>query len=209
MTDESQEPIESVEEEPTLEDLSKEFSVEEEVKQFEAKPETQAQQQFQPDPIADPDAWNQYSRQQAESISQLSQNYEKLTEKLNSYETQLLQQKVDLDVGKAVSKINEKLNVEPEMAEMALRMTYEKDPNFKKIWDNREANPKAFEKSLGVIANKYSKMFSVKQDPQLTENQMAAKKSLQTSNQKPQTDDYPNWDSQADFDQWWEEHRRG
>jgi len=213
MTDEIVETAETVEEAPTtLEDISQEFNVEEQVSNFQAQPQQvqQPQDTWQPDPISDPEAWNQYSRQQADSISGLDNTVKSLTEKIQTYEQRLEQERIDADVNNAVAKVNEKLGVDPDMAEVALRMEYEKNPAFKKIWDNRSQNKAAFNKALGVIADKYSTKFAVKQDHQLTENQLAAKKSLQTMAKTPQSQS-SEWDnlSEQEFAQRWDSMRRG
>jgi len=211
MTDEIVETAETVEDAPaTLEDISQEFSVEEQVSNFQAQPEQAQQQNWSPDPISDPDAFNQYNRQQADSLNNLNDTVQSLNTRIEGYESKLAQQKVDADIDSAVAKVNEKLNVDPKMAEVALRMEYDKDPHFKKIWDNREQNKSAFDKALSVIADSYSTKFAVRQDSQLTENQLAAKKSLQTMNKTTTTQD-SKWEnlSESEFSQKWDEMRRG
>jgi len=209
---ESVEPTETVEAAPeTLETISQEFNVEEQVNNFQAQPEQAQQQNWSPDPISDPDAFNQYNRQQADSLNALNTTVENLASQVKGYEDQAAQQKADADVSSAVAKVNEKLGVDPDMAEVALRMEYDKNPAFKKIWDNRGQNKAAFDKALDVVADKYSSKFAIKQDSQLTENQLAAKKSLQTMAKTSQSDTNSEWDglSQADFDAKWQNQMRG
>ena len=215
-TSESVEPTESVEQQapaPSLDDIAKEFSVEEQVSQFQAQPEQQGQQyqQYIPDPISDPDQYNQYVRQQSSAMDNVSKTVKELSEKLSAHENRMVQQQVEADLNRAVATVNKKLGVENEMAEIALRMEYEKNPSFQKIWDNRNKNPQAFEKALDVVADKYSQKFSVRQDPQLTANQMAAKKSLQTMNKSPAEDHNSKWDNMApgEFEREWERMKRG
>lgn len=218
MTDEIAETIETAPEADTqtLEDISSEFSVEEQVSNFQASPEQpaqaeQPQQNWTPDPISDPDAYSQYANQQASTLNTLSQSITTLSEKLTAQEQQLAQQKIDADVGSAVAKVNEKLGLDPKMTEIALEHEYRDNPAFKKIWDNRAQNPKAFDKALGVVSDKFSSVFSVSQDHQLTQNQLAAKQSLKTMGKTAQTDKNSEWEglSSADFDQKWNEMRRG
>ena len=219
---ESVTPSETATEAPTdnLEALAQEFNVEEQINNFQAKPEQQlnqqqwapqSQQPWLPDPIADPDGFINFSRQQVESLSKLDNTVKSLTDKIQSYEQQTLQQKIDADVERAVSKVNEKLKVDPMLAEIALEKMYRTDTNFKKIWDNRDKNPKAFDKALDVLANKLAPTFSVRQDPQLTENQLAAKKSQQTMASTAKADNNAEWEglSEAEFWQKWNAHKRG
>jgi len=214
MTDETDNAVETATEAEaqTLDDISQEFSVEEQVSTFQAQPEQATQEQnWQPDPISDPDAFNQYSRQQASDLSTLSSTVQSLNDKLTAQENQLTQNKLDADVESAVAIVNEKLGVDPKMAEIALEHQYRDDAAFKRIWDNRAQNPAAFKKALSVVADKLSGVFSVSQDHQLTQNQLAAKQSIKTMGKTPQVDANGEWEglSNSDFDAKWNEIRRG
>lgn len=197
----------------TMEDISNEFSVEEQISNFQAQPEREynQQQSWTPDPISDPDAYSQYARQQADSLNKLNTTVKSLTDKLTAQEQSLAQQKIDADVQSAVATVNEKLGVDPKMAEIALEHQYRDDPAFKKVWDNRAQNPKAFQKALGLVADKLSNIFSVTQDHQLTQNQLAAKQSIKTMGKTAAVDKNSEWEglSGADFDQKWNEMKRG
>lgn len=211
-TSESTTPVETVEDAPTLESISEEFNVEEQTQSFQAQPEVQQQEnkQFAPDPISNPEAFDQYAQQQSQQLTSLNDAVTQLTGKLQKQEDQLVQDKVKADVASAVATVNEKLGVDPSMAEIALKHEYENNSSFKKIWDNRGQNKAAFDKALGVVADKYSGMFAVKQDHQLTENQLAAKQSLQAMSKTP-TKQESDWDnlSGTEFEAKWNEMRNG
>lgn len=218
MTNETVEAVETATEAeaPTLDDISQEFSVEEQVSTFQAQPDQAIaqqnyQQSYQPDPISDPDAFNHYSRQQAESLNTLNTTVQTLADQVQSYEKRISQQKVDADVESAVATVNKKLGADPKLTEIALEHQYRDDPAFKKIWDNRSQNPKAFEKALDVVADKLSGIFNVSQDHQLTANQLAAKQSLKTMAKTPHVDSNSEWEglSSAEFDAKWNETKRG
>lgn len=214
MTDETDEAVETATEADTqtLDDIAQEFSVEEQASNFQAQPVQQRQEykpSYSPDPISDPDAFTSYTQQQAEALNSLSTTVQSLNEKLSSQEQQLMQQKINADVESAVAKVNEKLGVDPKLAEIALEHQYRENPAFKKIWDNRAQNPKAFEKALGKVADKLTTLFSVSQDHQLTQNQLAAKQSLKTMGKTAKLDANSEWDglSQAEFERKWQENR--
>lgn len=214
MTNETDEAVETATEAETLslDDISQEFSVEEQVSNFQASPEqAQPSPTWLPDPISDPDAYTEYSRAQAESLNKLNQTVQGLTSKVQTYEQQLAAQKLSADVESAVATVNEKLGVDPKLAEIALEHQYRDDPAFKRIWDNRAQNPAAFKKALGVVANKLSDTFAVKQDHQLTQNQLAAKQSLKTMAKTSQPNANSEWEglSSSEFEQKWNEMRRG
>jgi len=223
-TNESAEPVETTTEDTTesLDEIASSFNVEDQASQFQAQPQQPAPapepqfNQYQnqsgiPDPISNPDGYDFYMQQQAQQSSQIQQTLNQLAEKVQGYEQQATQQKVDADVEKAVSVINSKLNVDPQMAEVAMEVEYRNNPAFKKIWDNRDKNPAAYNKALGVIADKWSSKFANKADPQLAENVRAAKTSQQTMANAPATDKDDEWSnlSPGEFALKWSQTKNG
>lgn len=214
MTEEnSNETVEAVETTvaPSLDDIASEFKVEEQINNFVAKPQPQQEvrEMHTPDPIADPEGFTRYARQQSDVLRTVNDTVQNLTQKVSEYERQISQQKLDAEVDKAVSRINKKLNVEPLVAEIYLEKEYRTNPSFKKIWDHRHQNNKAFEKALDILADKGVPKFSIKQDPQLTENQLAARKSQKTMANSPKTPE-SEWDnlSNSEFEARWNQFRR-
>jgi len=218
-TSQSEAPAEITQEEapsPSLDEIANEFSVEEQANQFQAQPQQtapapQPEPSFEnsqlniPDPTYDPDGYNRFMQQQASQTNQINSVVTSLAEKVNGYEQQLAQQKVDADLGKAVEHINSKLKVDPDMAETALEVEYRKNPSFQKIWNNRDSNPQAFKKALDVVADKWAGKFATRADDQLVENVRAAKTSQQTLAKAPQEDPYAHLSdmSPGEFDRWW------
>lgn len=163
----------------------------------------------------DPEGYKRFVAQQSLMSSQLQTSLSTLNQRLEAFERQQVQAKVDADIQRAVTKVNEKLKVDPMLCEIALDKMYRTDANFKRIWDNREKNPAAFEKALDIVSQKLSPMFQVRQDPQLTENQRAAQASQRTM-ASTQKSDVPsgqealyNASNAADFDKAWEAFKRG
>ncbi len=218
-TDQSKQPDESgstetAPETQTLEDIAKEFSVDEQITNFTAQPNQQVQQPYQPpsdpgqyvpDPVTDPEGYNRYTQQQQVVTNQVQGTLRELNNRINQFEQQTELAKVDADVQKAVVHVNQKLGVDPELAEIALEKAYRNDPSFQRIWNNRDKNPAAFKKALDVVADKYQTLFNIQTDPQLVENQRAAKASQKTmaTTAKEHADD--KWEnlSDAEFEQQW------
>lgn len=212
-TEEAQSGNETEVQTQSLDDIANEFGVEEQAQQFQAQPQQrqqeQAPQQYQesgiPDPTYDPDGYTRYMQSQAAQLHQFNQAFEELANKVNGYEQMMAQQKVDADLSQAVNHINQKLSVEPEMAEVALEIEYRKNPAFKRIWDNREKNPAAFNKALDLISDKWSGKFATRADAQIAENVRAAKTSQQTLASTQQQDKDEEWSglSPAKFERKW------
>ena len=225
-TNESQAPVETPQEAPapSLDEIANEFSVEEQANQFQAKPEPQQtvepsfqnQPNFQnqydpgiPDPTYDPDGYTRYMMQNSQKLDQYGNVINGLVEKISSYEQQMVQQKVDADLSKAVEHINQKLNVEPDLAETALEIEYRKNPAFQKIWNNRDKNPAAFQKALDLVADKWTGKFATRTNDQLVENVRAAKTSQQTLAKSQPDDPYEDIAdmSEGEFQSWWSKQK--
>lgn len=197
---------------PTLEDVAKKYNVEEEVKNFNPQVQQPAQPtqpqaverpfvNTVPDPITDPDGWNKY---QAYQRTVIDGTLRELTQTVSEIRKEKEQEKLNVEVNKAVTRVNEKLKIDPVYAEIMLEKKYRDDRIFKRIWDNRHTNPKALEEALDVVASEGSKVFQVRSDPQLVENQRAAKASQKAmaTTQAKSGPDVENM-SAVEFDRWW------
>ena len=133
-----------------------------------------------------------------------------ITNSVTEIKRQAEQDKLNTEVNKAVERVTEKLKIEPVYTEILLEKRYRDDKVFKRIWDNRKTNPKALEEALDVVASEASKVFQVRSDPQLIENQRAAKasqKAMSSSQPKSDTDAVMNM-SDGEFDRRWAKNRR-
>ena len=216
ITQQSQSPAETAvpaAETQTLESIAKELSVTEQAQQFtSAVPQYQPQYQqpvqqqaFRaPDPITDPEGYNRFLLQQTQTLTELSQATKSLTDKYQSWERTTQEQRINQDVDKAVTRVNEKLKVDPMLAEIALEKMYRTDANFKRIWDNRERNPQAYERALDVVADKLVPMFNTRQDQKIAGDIRAAKTSQQsmaTTRTQGVNDGVPT--DPAEFQRYW------
>src|SRR3990167_1334920 len=215
-TQQSEAPVETEVTEatqPTLADVAKKYNVEEEVKNFQPQVQQPVQQPSYapqptvPDPITDPDAWGKY---QAHQATILNGTLRELTNSVSEIKRNAEQERLNSEVNKAVSRVTEKLKIEPIYTEILLEKKYRDDKIFKRIWDNRATNPKALEEALDVIASESSKVFQVRPDPQLVENQRAAKasqKAMSSTQIRSDESEVLNM-SDGDFDRWWAKNRR-
>lgn len=214
------EPAVSTTPEQSLETIAKDFSIEEQATQFQAQPQpavtapVQAYQQQIPDPVIDQEGYRRYMQGQTQMHEQIRGTISTLNKRLEDFERQQTQTKIDADVNHAVTKVNEKLKVDPLMAEIALEKLYRTDVNFKRIWDNRDKNRAAFDKALDVVAQKLSPTFAVRQDPQLTENKRAAQQSQRTMASTSKSDipaghEGLHSDNPVEFERAWESFKRG
>ena len=197
----------------SLKAIASEFMVEEQARQFTATPSAPAptpQVQYIPDPVTDQDGYKAWALMQSQRHQQLDTTLRDVSSKITAFEQRMQQQKIDADVDRAVDIVNQQWKVEKDFAEVHLEHEYRKNPSFKRIWDNRDRNPEAFEKALKVVAEKRSAMFQVRQDPQIAENVRAAQSSQRTmattAKQRPE-DEAPN--DPREFDAWWRAKARG
>lgn len=213
-------PSETPEQVPTLDDVIGEFSVSTQPSyQPQAAPEPkqspQTVQQYPAtfDPL-DPESVTRYAQANAQGYTALTSQIQDLSSKLTQYEQSQAQAKIEADIQSAVQKVNKDLNADPMMVELALEKFAREKPGFKAIWDNRNSNPKAYDKALSAISKELQGKFAVRPDPQLIENTRAAKSSQQSLSSK-QTYDNPieeklaKADSPAEFDRIWSQMRGG
>lgn len=199
--------------EPTLEQIAKEIPVEEQVRQFDARPAVPAQQyqpQYQqpqqpyvPDPITDQEGYKRWVLSQHQVTQQFDGALREISREITEFKRAKEQERIEADISSAVTKVNEKLKVDPMYAELALDREYRTNPTFKFIWDNRHRNPQALDKAIGVLSTKFAGVFQVRQDPQLTENVRAAQSSQQSmaAPRQPQDNGVPT--DPAEFSRYW------
>jgi len=177
-------PTPSTSPDDALRNIASEFSVEEQVKSFTATPSPvtvhQPQQFYAPDPVTDPEGHKRYMTEQFNAGTQLRSTLDTVLNEVNNFKQTFQQQKVNADVDRAVQVVNAKVKGDPELVEAMLNIEYTKNPTFKKIFDNRDRNPFAYEKALGIIADKFVPKFQIRQDPQIAENVRAAQSSQRT-----------------------------
>jgi hypothetical protein len=208
----SAQPVESTETQAndttsqTLEDIAKKYSIEDQAKSFTAKPENSFQspplpEQRIPDPVVQPDEWSKYHLNQSAYVNQ---NLQKMAGTVDEMRRAMETERLNAEVNKAVARVNDKLKIDPKYAEILLEKEYRDNRIFQRIWDNRYVNPKALDEALDVIANSSANVFQTRSDPQLVENQRAAKASqraMSTTNKQP-NDEIANM-TDSEFDRWW------
>lgn len=216
---ESQETASAPTEQPSFEDIAKKYSIEEQTASFTAQPAPQFQpaqsqpqptpQPYQPqipDPVVNPDAWAQFHAQQNQ---QFNSTLKTIADSVQEMRRQQAQERLNADVDQAVTRVNQKLNMDKDHTEVLLEVEYRKNPVFRRIWDNRHAKPEALNEALDVLASKTASKFQVRSDPQLIENQRAAKtsqKAMASTRQQAPGEDIMNMPD-GDFQAWWNRNR--
>lgn len=219
----SEAPVESTEtasaptEQPSFEDIAKKYSIEERTAEFKAQPQQQFPVQSQPqpqqpftpqipDPVSNPEEWGRYQYQQ---YNDFNNNLKSIAESVTEMRRQQAQERLNADVNQAVDRVSSKLNMDKDFTEVLLEVEYRKNPAFRRIWDNRYSKPDALNEALDVISSKASTRYQVKSDPQLMENQRAARTSQKAMASTKQQN--PNQDvmdmSDSDFQAWWAQNK--
>lgn len=194
MTDETQASESQPEVTETIESIASQFNVPTAPVQPQAAEPAAPSYQAPPsyvDPL-DENQWKSYQDASRQQQTALQSQVQELTSKLTQYEQSQMEQKVTADIKSAVDKASELSGLDnKDYVEFKLEKRAQDDANFKKIWENREANPQALEKALGIIANEIKGELDFKQDPQLAENHRAATQSQQSSG-NPQESEHSN-----------------
>lgn len=183
---------------PTLDSVYQEFNVEEQAASFQPQSQPPVAQPAAP-AFKVPDAFDPnfqaYQAQIANGLTALNQRTSEALSKLNAIEQRAAQQQTEADIKTAVGKIAEKSGLDPKFAEVAFQLKAKEDPRLLQIWNNRGKNPKALEKALEAVSSEFKQTYTVRQDPQLVENQraVAASRNSMATTQKQSPND--EWDS--------------
>jgi hypothetical protein len=174
---------------PSLDDVYKTFNVESEAQSFQPQREQRQAAPVQqnpvsvPDPVLDPNGYKSWASQQHEFTKQA---LSKLHGELTQFRVERLKQREEADIKTAVQTFKQVAgeDVDEDIAEVALGQKARKDPRFLAVYQNREKNPAAWNAAVKAYANEFKGKHSFKVDPQLAENQRAAKQSTQGSQTK-------------------------
>ena len=206
----SQEQPESTPE-VSLDDVYKEYGVEQQAQQFHAAtapmpylPQAPEVPNI-PDPVTDVDAFRQWQTNQFHQNNSLQNTLQELNGRFQQISQAEARRQVETDVKTAVDVVNKRLGADPQMIEVALDLEARRDPRFLKLWEGRHQNPQAWSKALDAWGRKMDGKFSVRADPQLAENQRAAKVSQQALGGQRQSNSNEEWDNlpAGDFEHRW------
>lgn len=192
----------SPQEQPSpLEKVYTDFKIEDQAASFQPQQQAQPVQQQAPVVPKAPDPFDpnfqQYVGGLAQSTALLNSSLHQTQAQLTAMQQQIARERVEADISKAVGKITEKAGIEPEIAEVALEAKARQDQRFRSVWENRHKNPKAFEAAINAVAMEFQQKFTVRQDPQLVENQRAVKASQQQMATTTKTDKNDEWASMS------------
>ena len=167
-----------------LEKVYADFKIEDTASQFQPQSQEPAAPPVTPAPkVPDPFDPNfaAYQAQLAQGVTALSQATNQAVQKLTALERQIQHREVEADIKQAATALAEKSGLKPKIAEVAMEARAREDARFAAIWRNRKQNPKALAAAIDALSGELKEEYSVKQDPQLLENQRAVKASQQQS----------------------------
>jgi len=176
-----------------LEKVYTDFKIEADAAEFKPQPKQDSPQVQAPVAPKVPDPFDPnfgaYQQQLATGLTALNQAIADTKGQLTNMQQQLTYERTEADIKQAVGTIVEKSGLKPSIAEVALQAKARDDPRFRAIWNNRAKNPVALKAALSAVADEFQAEFTVKQDPQLVENQRAiqASRNAMATTQK-QTD---------------------
>lgn len=206
-----------VEAEPTLDDVYKSAGVDESpIQSATNQPDQPAPHQAQtqiaatpPDPY-DTDAHKAYLQNLASGQANMAQGLNVVAQFLNQQQQAQAKAKLEADLSSAVETVNKVVNhPNPKVIEAMLDAEARGDVRFKKLWDNRDKNPQAWNNALRAASSKFAKELEVKVDPKLRQAQQIRRASQGAMATTDATDESENaqWDnlSTDDFDRKWQQ----
>jgi hypothetical protein len=183
-----------------LEKVYSDFGIEDQAATFQPQSPAPAQPAAPapaPAPFKAPDPFSPefatYQAQLASGVSSLHQSLQQTRQQLTQLDQQLNKRQVEADIKQAVGVIAEKAGIEADIAEVALEAKARSDPRFLQVWNNRSKNPKAFQAALQAVSTEFAQKYTVRQDPQLVENQRAVAASRNTMATTQKTTEQDKW----------------
>jgi hypothetical protein len=179
-----------------LEKVYTDFKIEADAAEFKPQPKQDSPQVQAPAPkVPDPfdPNFGAYQQQLATGLTALNQALADTQGRLTNMQQQLTYERTEADIKQAVGTIVEKSGLKPSIAEVALQAKARDDPRFRAIWNNRTKNPVALKAALNAVAEEFQAEFTVKQDPQLVENQRAVQASRNAMATTQKQSDQDKW----------------
>ena len=122
----------------------------------------------------------EFIKQQSQRFDEIAGKAEESMKTVNELAESEQRRVLNEAVDNAVEKINDGVDGDKALADTFLNSQYQRDPNFKKVFDNRNENPEAYEKALGLLKTEWASMNQKSIDPQVAENQRALRESQQS-----------------------------
>jgi hypothetical protein len=201
--------------EPALEDVYKQFNVEGVAKSFNVAPQPEPAQPAYvppvPDPALDVDGFQKWAGQIQTSDAEMKQTLRSVSEQLSQFTNAQQTREIEADIKSAISKLQEKVDVDPELLESVLDARARRDEKFRAVWENRKDKPDVLDAALNALGSEISKKFSVRTDPQLAENTRAMKASRDQMSTTRKSKPNEEWEglSEADYQRKWDQLVRG
>ncbi|MHA2066708.1 MAG: hypothetical protein ACXABY_20240, partial [Candidatus Thorarchaeota archaeon] len=146
-----------------------------------------------PDPVTRTDEFKKYLSGQSNEVKGIRAELRETIDLLKGAaqkEARASEEKAIQGITKEIAEeIGEGTN--QKLVEAALGLKYRDDLNFKKIWNNRDQNPEAFNRAMAIVSNEIKGMFNRTVDPQVQENIRAMEKSTNKSTNRSKAPDAP------------------
>jgi hypothetical protein len=210
-----QEQVDTAPSEPALEDVYKQFNVEGVAKSFNAAPQPEPKQQAYvppvPDPALDVDGFQRWAGQIQTSDAEMKQTLRSVSQQLSQFTNEQAMREVEVDIKSAIGKLQEKVDVDPELLESVLDARARRDDKFRAVWENRKQKPEVLDAALNALGSEISRKFSLRSDPQLTENTRAMKASRDQMSTTRKSSPNEEWEglSPVDYQRKWDQLVRG
>lgn len=187
----------------SLESLASEFQTQESLPPQRSEETSEARPKFE----TPQDALKWLAQEHSKTRNELTSISSKLREK--EQQDWMNEQVAALD--DAIKTVGSEVeDLDPMFIEGALHTIYNRDENFKKIFNNRKQNPAAYKKALGLIAEQVRSKLTTKHDPDVAAGKRAMeqlKRSSRSGKSQPENK-YANM-SAAEFDRAWESLKSG
>lgn len=181
-----------------LEKVYSDFKIEETAQSFEQSPQP-AKQESQPQVATKFDPFDPNFSAHMQNVSKAAleahTTLQQTRQELGSLRQELRNERVEAAIKTAVGNLVEGTGIKPKIAEVAMEAKAREDMRFRNVWMNREKNPAAWQAAQKAFKQELQDEYTVRQDPQLAENQRAVKASQQQMATTTKTSEADKWSS--------------
>lgn len=170
----------------TLDDVYKTHKIEDDAQRYR-------QEEFKPLPAV-----------QREDGREIMDTLNAVTQEVNHLRQDRYTTSLKADIDSAVGSVEKETGLDKSVIEVYLDLKAREDGRFRKVWLERQQNPRAFNDALQAVSTEMADKFQSRSDPSLLANQKAMR-AYQSGSSTRQTSDDRGWEnlSQSDFNRKW------
>ena len=188
---------------------TEQMSLEDVYGKYNIQPETQPRQS-DPETTTETAPTGQNVDQLKTQIEALTKQHAEMQRRLDEQQQQAARDAEEKDLDQAIEYVEKNVNLpkkeQRKLVKLALASKYQEDKKFASAWDNRGKDPRAFSAVLEATIPELRDLFSIKDNDQISQNQLALDSAIKGGQEASEPDDGVKkvMDmNDGEFERWW------